>query len=222
MLDAEENLKQKKRSLGVLLNLPPQATDTMDLRGSIVDRAPPPPPESELIQIALAVRPDVVSYRLGVQRAEADVRLARANRMSDVYVLYQPYTLQDNTPFGLKSPTSWALGVDRAAAGLQPKPGKHHPVQAQRDPDAARARDTRAAGDHRGPARREGVREYQAVRRADQEGATPRRQLVMDDTEKLYTGGEVDLVYFLNVQSNYNDTVKLYLTPWSTTAEHAR
>ncbi len=57
------------------------------------------------------MRPDVVSFRLGIHTAEANVRLQRANRFSDVYVLYQPYTFQDNTPVGLKSATSWALGV---------------------------------------------------------------------------------------------------------------
>ena len=61
--------------------------------------------------MALALRPDVVSFRLGIHTAEANVRLQRANRFSDVYVLYQPYTFQDNTPVGLKSATSWALGV---------------------------------------------------------------------------------------------------------------
>ena len=44
-------------------------------------------------------------------RAEADVRLAKANAFSDVYVLWQPYTFQDNSPYGLKSQYSWALGV---------------------------------------------------------------------------------------------------------------
>ena len=44
-------------------------------------------------------------------RAEADVRLARANRFSDVFLLFQPYTYQDNAPYGLKSAVSYALGV---------------------------------------------------------------------------------------------------------------
>ena len=50
-------------------------------------------------------RPDLLAFRLGVERANADVRLAQANRFSDVYLLAQPYTLQDNRPYGLKSPT---------------------------------------------------------------------------------------------------------------------
>src|SRR4051795_12587258 len=68
-------------------------------------------PIEGLIQPAFASRPDLNAYRLGVARADADVKLANAERFSDIYVLAQPYTYQDNRPFGLKSPTSWALGV---------------------------------------------------------------------------------------------------------------
>src|SRR5262249_24391693 len=57
LLDAEETLKQRKRTLGVLLNLPPRDAEKIELRGTIVDRGPPPPPENELLEIALAVRP---------------------------------------------------------------------------------------------------------------------------------------------------------------------
>ena len=39
------------------------------------------------------------------------MRLAQANRYSDVYVLYQPFTYQDNSPFNLPSSQSWALGT---------------------------------------------------------------------------------------------------------------
>ena len=83
----------------------------MQIRGSIRDIYPPPPPIDELIRTALDCRPDVVAYRLAIQRAEAEVRLAEANRMSDVYLLYQPYTFQNNAPFNRQSATSWALGV---------------------------------------------------------------------------------------------------------------
>ena len=122
-------------------------------RGSSASSAP----ESELFQIALAARPDVVSYRLGVQRAEADVKLARANRMSDIYVLYQPYTLQNNTPFGLKSPTSWALGVTVPLPVYNRNQGNILRAQLNVTQTASRTADARAAGDHRCPARREGI-----------------------------------------------------------------
>lgn len=62
----------------------------------------PAPDAAWLVQAALANRPDLAAYRLGVGRAQADVRLARANRLSDIYMVYQPYTFQDDRAFGFK------------------------------------------------------------------------------------------------------------------------
>jgi cobalt-zinc-cadmium efflux system outer membrane protein len=211
LLDAEETLKQKKRTLGVFLNVRPQDAEKIELRGTIVDRGPAPPPEAELIQIALAVRPDIVAYRLGVQRAEADVRLARANRLSDVYVLYQPYTFQDNTPFGLKSPMSWALGVTvpipvynrnqggilRAQLNVTQTQIELATIERQVITDVQLAE-----------------REYQisrlAIGRIERE-LLPRASQVRDDTKRLFEGGEVNSVVYWNAEKDYNDTVKQYL-----------
>jgi cobalt-zinc-cadmium efflux system outer membrane protein len=211
MLDAEETLKQRKRTLGVLLNLTPDSAETIDLRGTIVDRAPPPAAENELVQMALALRPDIVSYRLGIQRAQADVKLALANRFSDVYVLYQPYTLQDNTPFGLKSPTSWALGVTvplpvynrnqggilRAKLNVTQTQIELATLERQVITEVQRAR-----------------KEYEitklAIERIERE-LLPGALTVRNDTMKLYLGGERDVVFFLNAEKDYNDLVKTYL-----------
>lgn len=111
LVDAEAAFRKAKTDLGSLMNLTRDEIEAIELRGSIQDTAPPPPRIEELRRIALESRPDVISYRLGVKRAEADLRLARANRYSDIFVLFQPYTFQDNSPFGSKSATSWALGV---------------------------------------------------------------------------------------------------------------
>jgi cobalt-zinc-cadmium efflux system outer membrane protein len=211
MLDADETLKQKKRTLGALLNLPPADSETIDLRGSIVDKGPAPPTSDEIRQIALAVRPDVVSFRLGVQRAEADVKLAKANRLSDVYVLYQPYTLQDNTPFGLKSATSWALGVtvplpvyNRNQGGILR--AQLNVTQTQIELATLERQlitDVQVA-----------EKEYEiskkAIDRIEKE-LLPFALQVRNDTERLYKGGEVNVVVFLNAERDYNDTVKVYL-----------
>ena len=58
------------------------------------------------------------AYRLGVQRARADVRLARADRFSDIYLVYQPYTLQGGRAFGLKGTYSYAIGVNAGQAAV--------------------------------------------------------------------------------------------------------
>ena len=100
------------RALALLLDLPPADAHTLQLRAHLRDLRELPGTTESLVAHALAGRPDLAAYRLGVQRAQADVRLATANRLADVYVLYQPYTFQDNRPEGLKSPHSWALGVN--------------------------------------------------------------------------------------------------------------
>ncbi len=64
-----------------------------------------------MLRLALSTRPDLAAYRLGVKRAEADVGLAIANRYPDIYVLYQPYTFQDDSPLQAKSAHSWGVGV---------------------------------------------------------------------------------------------------------------
>ena len=125
VLDAEENLRKSKRTLGMILNLPPDQAESFDVRGSIQDRGPSPPPLDELVSIALSCRPDALAYRLGLQTAESGVRLARANRFQDAYLLYQPFTYQNNAPFGKQSATRVGRGHDDSPAGLQPQPGQH-------------------------------------------------------------------------------------------------
>jgi cobalt-zinc-cadmium efflux system outer membrane protein len=211
LLEAEEALKQKKRVLGVLLNLPPGDAEKLDLRGSIVDRGPPPPSSAELRQMALAVRPDVVSYRLGVYRAEADVKLARANRLTDIYLLYQPYTFQDNTPFGLKSATSWALGVTVPLPVYNRNQGAI--LRAQLNVTQTQielATLERQLLTDVEIAEREYEVSKKVIERIEKE-VIPYSLQVRNDTELLFRGGEVNVVVFLNAERDYNDTVKVYL-----------
>lgn len=109
--EAREGLVTKTLALAVLLDLPRAEAETLQVRDLGRDTRELNESDEALIKRALTTRPDLIAYRLGVQRSQADVALARANRYSDVYLLYQPYTFQDNRPLGLKSATSWALGV---------------------------------------------------------------------------------------------------------------
>ena len=93
------------------MNLPPDQAERLDLRGTIQDLAPPPPADDELIKLALDCRPDVAAYRSGIEVAEANVELQRRNRFQDAYFLYQPFTYQNNAPYGRQSGASWALGI---------------------------------------------------------------------------------------------------------------
>ena len=111
LYDAEAAWRNSQRTLASLLDLRRETAASLDLRGSIRDQAPAPPQLEELVRLALANRPDLAAYRLGYQRAVADVRLSKANRLPDVYAMYQPFTYQDNAPFNAPSSRSWAIGA---------------------------------------------------------------------------------------------------------------
>ena len=112
--EASAALRQAKQSLGVLLNIPPAEVDCLELRGAISGLDVELPPLENLLQAALVARPDLNAYRLGVQRAQAEVQLARAERIADVFVLYTPWQLQDNSAIGGQNATSWSLGAGDA------------------------------------------------------------------------------------------------------------
>jgi outer membrane protein, heavy metal efflux system len=111
LIDAESSWRNSKRTLSTMLNLTAEEAARLDLRGAIKDTAPMPPQLDQLVAMATGARPDLAAYRLGVARAQADVRLSQANRLPDVFALYQPFTYQDNSPFNAPSSTSWALGA---------------------------------------------------------------------------------------------------------------
>jgi cobalt-zinc-cadmium efflux system outer membrane protein len=209
--DAEASFRKARLDLGSLMNMTVQEATAMQLRGTIKDLAPPPPPVDALRKIALADRPDLVSFRFGLQMAQSAVRLARANAYSDIYVLFQPYTFQDNSPYGLKSATSWALGVtvplpiyNRNQGGIER--AKLNVGQSQLQLSDAERQvliDVEKA-----------VQEYDVSRRLVEElrdQVEPDARRVRDAAFRLWTGGETSLLNYLQAQLDYNDVVKQYL-----------
>ncbi len=111
LADAVEAYDDAREGIGVLLSMPPAEAARLEPRGSLRDEAPPPPGLEELEALALKCRPDLRAARLGVSRAGAELALQRANRFDDVYLFYDPITIQDNSPFGQPSARSWAMGL---------------------------------------------------------------------------------------------------------------
>jgi outer membrane protein, heavy metal efflux system len=210
-IDAEASYRKAKLDLGSLMNLTIDEALKIEVRGQIIVQAPPPPPVEELRQIALAERPDILSFRLGVARANEDVRLAKANAYSDVYVLWQPYTFQDNSPYGLKSATSWALGVtvplpiyNRNQGGI---------LRAKMNVDQSRLQLSDIERQSQIDIE-EAVREYEVSRRMVIElhdRVIPVAKEMRDETNKLYRAGSVSSIELINAQLDYSDKVKQYL-----------
>ena len=106
---ADITLQRVRRNLAVLLAAPEMA-DSLRLRGSLHDRAPPPPCTEELIRIAMQSRPDLLSYRLSVERGQAQVRQQRAQGIEDVFLFFSPYQAIDFSAQGKQTANGWEFG----------------------------------------------------------------------------------------------------------------
>jgi cobalt-zinc-cadmium efflux system outer membrane protein len=111
--DADDTLRDKRRQLALLLNLPdPEA---IRLRGRIYDErhfcdetdADRRERMAWLKQVAFANRPDLQAQRWDLCRALADVDAVRASRLDDVTLLAQPYTYSPVLP----NRVGWAVGL---------------------------------------------------------------------------------------------------------------
>jgi outer membrane protein, heavy metal efflux system len=211
LIDAEAAYRKAKLDLGSLMNLSAREIAALEIKGSIDDKSPLPPDIEELRRMALTERPDVISFRLGVLRAEADVRLARANRVNDLYVLFQPYTYQDNTPYGLKSATSWALGVtaplpiynrnqgaiQRAVLNVDQTKTELAEMERQVLIDVEKA-----------------IQEYAVTRKEVEElrsDVIPDARQIRDESYRLYVSGERSARDFIGAQLEFNQVAKQYL-----------
>jgi cobalt-zinc-cadmium efflux system outer membrane protein len=211
LLDAEEVLLRRKRILGEILNLPPEDAERLEVRGTLSDIGPQPPALAELLQLAHDSRPDLASFRLGVETALADVNLQLANRFSDAYLLYQPYTFQNNAPFLRQSGTSWAIGI------TVPLPIYN---RNQGHIDRARINVTQSQQQLAYIERRlvtevqQAVGEYVASRRIVErigEQVLPALERTRTTRLELFREGEATKFVFMDAQRKYNDTVKAYL-----------
>lgn len=106
---AQAQYLQAKHALATMLTFPPESAQQLEVRGAIRDTAPPPPAREELIRRAVNYRPDVVAFRRGVVRAQADLRLTRKEVFEDVFFIYSPYETQGN--FGAKTATTTSVGM---------------------------------------------------------------------------------------------------------------
>jgi cobalt-zinc-cadmium efflux system outer membrane protein len=203
LLDAEETLLDAKRTLGGLLGVPPDQAERIEINGTVRDRVPPPPPIDELVQIALTSRPDLASFRLGIARAEADVRLAKAGRFQDVYLLYQPYTYEGGV-------RSWALG----ATVPLPVYNRNQGLIRRAEVNVSQVRTELAALQQRVVIEvRKAEHEYTLTRAAVERierGLLPDALRVRDTVLRQFQLGDVDAVALLNAQRAYNDIVRQY------------
>ena len=187
---------------------PDQATAR---EGTIGDLAPPLDPAADLVRLALSSRPDVMAYRLGITSAQANVGLQRANRFQDAYLLYQPYTYQNNAPYGKQSGTSWAVGItvplpvyNRNQGNIERAKINVYQTEVQLAYQEKRVEiEVRQA-----------IKEYQVSGQiADRirHQVLPGLEQAYRDRLRLFQEGEITKIVFLDAQRRYNEMAKAYL-----------
>jgi len=154
------------------------------------------------------------AYRLGIARSHADVKLALANRLADVYLFYQPYTFQDNSPFGGASATSWAAGVTVPVPLYNRNQGnirraKHNVDQSKLE---LASQELRVVGEVK-QAEKEYLIAHSAVERMERI-IRPAADRVLDTARLRWQSGEKDVLFYLAALRDYNAFVRQYLTDW--------
>jgi cobalt-zinc-cadmium efflux system outer membrane protein len=164
----------------------------------------------DLVKKALEFRPDLLAQKYALRRADADVQVARSNAFQDVFLLYQPYTFQNNSYLGVQSAYSWTLGVTAVL-----------PLYNRNQGNIARAKinvtqtQVQAASAERGVIRDvlDAAQELEQSRIAVlqfRNEIDPASKAVRDQAYLRWQGGETPLNDYLDAQLEYNDVVRQY------------
>jgi cobalt-zinc-cadmium efflux system outer membrane protein len=211
--EARQAKIKANRALALMLNLPltdEVGIEKLDVFDPFAKLQPLPTAREELIQKAVGLRPDLVAFKYGLRRARSDVTVAQANAYPDVYVLYNPYTLQNNSYFGVQSPITWWLGVTATL-----------PIYNRNQGNIARAKinvtqtQVQMASAERVVisdvlnAAQELEQSLVAVHQFRRE-IIPAATAVRDSAYRRLQGGEIPMSDFLDAQSDFNDMVRQY------------
>jgi outer membrane protein, heavy metal efflux system len=204
--------QQAKETLAFLLNIPPEAVNGLEiraaLRGEDLDRALPT--TGELIEIGLRERPDLIAFRLGVQRAQADVLLARAEAMPEVFALYTPYGFRNNAPTGGQNATSWGLGAMATVPIFNRNQGNIRRAEINVSQTSAEliGLERQVIAEVR-RARSEYDFTENAIQRIEKQ-ILPQARHWRDDKFRLYSEGKEDSLSYLGAHRDYLEVVRQY------------
>lgn len=207
---AKAQLLEAKHGLAALLNIPAGEASSLELRGALRDGAPPPPPGQELVGIALAKRPDLIAFRFGIQRSLADVRLAKKERIDDVFAIYSPYEFRNNGPVGGQNATSYSFGLLGSIPLYDRKQGeiRRAELNVAQTRAALAAREREVISD----VERAEI-EYQASREAVTElerDVLPSSDQARAAILRLFQTGEKGVIDYLNAQKDHNEIIRQY------------
>ncbi|GAC1474575.1 MAG: hypothetical protein NVSMB9_25210 [Isosphaeraceae bacterium] len=208
--ESKQTKLKANQALALILNMPLQDLEGLDVRDQVGALRPLPLPKEALVTKALSTRPDLAAIRLGVLRAESDVKLARANAYPDVYLLYQPYTFQNNTYVGVQSTYSWSAGVTATVPLYNRNQGniRRASINVTQTGIQAKSQERAVIADMLNAARE--LEQSLASVVEIQKEILPASREVRDTAFRRWQGGETSALDFLEAQQSYNDVVRQY------------
>ena len=202
--------EQAQQSLAALMGIPDEASQQLQIQGSIRESAVAVPPVEDLLGLGMQLRPDLAAYRMGINRAQADVTLARREAIPDVFVLYTPYSQQINTPVGAQNSSGWGIGAFTSIPLLNRNQGNI--ARAQQTVAQTRIEsqgiERRIATEIR-RAHLDYMNAKSAVERLES-AVLPKVRRVRDAKYRLLTLGQEQALVFLDAQREYNEIVRQY------------
>ncbi len=208
--EANQAKVKANRALALMLNEPLEIAEALEVRDPIGQLRHSPMPREEMVRTALGIRPDLQAIKLGVRRSEADIQAARANAYPDVYVLYQPYTFQNNTYLGVPSAYSWTLGLTATIPLYNRNQGNITRAKINRDQTRVQATSTeRTVVSDVLNAAQELEQSLISVQEFRNE-IIPANKRMRDAARTLYEKGETSVLDYLEAQLAYNEVVKQY------------
>ncbi len=212
-LQVREALQAKfkaNRRVILMLNLSFDDAEAFEVRDPIGKLRPAPMKREELIRAALEIRPDLHAIKMGIKRSEADIRAAKADAYPDVFVLYQPYTFQNNTYLGVQSAYSWTLGLTATVPLYNRNQGNIARAKINRDQTAVQAASTERQVVSDVLDAEQELRQSLISVQEFQNEIIPANRKMRDSAYKLYRAGESSILDFLEAQLSYNEAVKQY------------
>lgn len=203
-------LDSAKRALALLLGWPPPDVHPFDIRATVSSALEGLPHPEEAIALAQESRPDLRAYHLGLARASAEVALATKERYPDVFVLYTPWGLTDNTPTGGQDASSWGLSgmasvplFNRNQGNIRRAELSSHQarieLQQVRDRVEAEVRQAMQA-----------VRTSAARVQRLEKTILPASQVVREQVLAQLKAGQIDALVYLQARRDYVDIVRQY------------
>jgi cobalt-zinc-cadmium efflux system outer membrane protein len=210
LLEAQSAHVKAKHALAMLLNLSIIDEDRFAIRAQLIGPQQELPALDDLTGIALANRPDLIAYHLGVQRAQADVGLAQKEAFPDVFVLYTPWGYRNNAPTGGQNATSWSMGAMFAVPIFNKNQGNIRRAQI----NVAQTRTELTALERKvetevHAAYQDALTARSTVTQIETE-ILPTARSIQDQTLKLFKIGEVSAVEYLAAVREYSEVVRQY------------